>query len=336
MVTTTIGSVITIFLEDGLPSGPKTVEIANWSGIAHAACRASVESFLDGKNIDSPCLYFLIGKEDGNNPKFYVGESEEVATRISSHVKNKAFWDEAIVFSSKDANLTKAHVRWLERAFYHDLLDAGRVSIQNDNTPCGSKLPDRDIAILQHYKQHVYTVLGVLGFVDIDKRIPPIMPRMPITIPVQVIPRPINEDDVFACIRSGSNARMLVLSDETYVVLAGSICLPDNQKYRNMASSWYLESVYRRRDAAMNDGKLRQLPDGKFELLEDQIFTSPSRASAFITGMSSNGLLDWKLHGMTLKDVRSLEADGNDDPEDPMDSFNIIVRGTTGDEAFLP
>mgnify|MGYP000980184061 CR=1 FL=1 len=45
-------------------------------------------------------------------------------------------------------------------------------------------------------------------------------------------------------------------------------------------------------------------------LLEDVLFSSPSAASMFVTGASSNGYTAWKTaDGKTLKDVETSEAD---------------------------
>lgn len=44
----------------------------------------------------------------------YIGEAEQVVDRLASHVSGKDRWRELITFTSKDENLTKAHIKYLE------------------------------------------------------------------------------------------------------------------------------------------------------------------------------------------------------------------------------
>ena len=50
----------------------------------------------------------------------YIGEADDVANRIKQHSlsKKQAWFDEFIIFVSKDMDLTKAHVRYLEKSLY--------------------------------------------------------------------------------------------------------------------------------------------------------------------------------------------------------------------------
>ena len=67
--------------------------------------------------LSSPGIYFLINK---NNTQItlYVGEADEVNSRLKNHINGKDWWDSFVCFISKDGNLTKAHVRYLEKRFY--------------------------------------------------------------------------------------------------------------------------------------------------------------------------------------------------------------------------
>ena len=59
-------------------------------------------------------MYFLTGTDpESGRPAIYVGEAEHIRDRIKSHVE-KDFWNQVLYFISKDENLTKAHIRYLE------------------------------------------------------------------------------------------------------------------------------------------------------------------------------------------------------------------------------
>ena len=58
--------------------------------------------------------------------------------RNSFHLKEKDFWHECVVFISKDNNLNKAHVKYLENRMYTIAKEAGRYQLENSNIPTQS------------------------------------------------------------------------------------------------------------------------------------------------------------------------------------------------------
>ena len=63
-------------------------------------------------------IYCLVGcdPENPNQDCVCVGESDNVLSRLALHGKDelKDFWTRTIIVTSKDENLTKSHVRFLE------------------------------------------------------------------------------------------------------------------------------------------------------------------------------------------------------------------------------
>ena len=81
----------------------------------------------------------------------YIGEGDDVGERLAQHAKpevlgGKDFWDRAIVLTSKDANLTKAHARYLEDPFIDIAKSAGRSELQNHAFPQPPPLPEADVS----------------------------------------------------------------------------------------------------------------------------------------------------------------------------------------------
>ncbi|WP_342559792.1 GIY-YIG nuclease family protein [Psychrobacillus sp. FSL W7-1457] len=60
----------------------------------------------------------LFGRKDDDKEAIYIGEAEEVYTRLQSHLREKDFWNEVIVFISKDDNLNKAHIKYIENKLH--------------------------------------------------------------------------------------------------------------------------------------------------------------------------------------------------------------------------
>lgn len=65
----------------------------------------------------------------------YIGETEELFKKLVKHLGEKEFWNEAVVITSKDSNLNKAHIKFLESKMYEKAIDVGRYKIANSNKP---------------------------------------------------------------------------------------------------------------------------------------------------------------------------------------------------------
>lgn len=116
-----VGKQVRIYLVDGTPGGLVTAEIMNWTGHAIAAPRSDVAELLKRPEAHKTGIYVLLGDdpEATGGTAAYVGEGDEIATRLRQHARpesqgGKDFWDRVVIFTSKDANLTKAHARYLE------------------------------------------------------------------------------------------------------------------------------------------------------------------------------------------------------------------------------
>src|SRR5699024_12541604 len=100
------GSLIRLFLVDGNPKGLRTVEISNMTIYTTIFPRTKLKDFLARNESKKPGCYILLGNsiENPDETIVYVGEGETVDTRLKSHShgeKQKDFWEDAIVFTSK-------------------------------------------------------------------------------------------------------------------------------------------------------------------------------------------------------------------------------------------
>jgi hypothetical protein len=120
---------IKLFLPRGDAKSLRTAEISNWSGKAIAAPRTELEGLLAREELGKPGVYILLGTDPQTNaPHAYIGEAEVIRERLKQY-REKEFWVSAIVFVSKDENLTKAHVRYLEKGLLEEAIEVGRFSI---------------------------------------------------------------------------------------------------------------------------------------------------------------------------------------------------------------
>jgi hypothetical protein len=153
---------ITLYLPLGDAKSLRTAEISNWSGKAVAAPRTELDELLAREELGKAGVYILVGSDPKTGaPHAYVGEAEVIRERLKQH-KTKEFWVSAVVFTSKDENLTKAHVRYLESLILTEAARINRFTL-DQNQAGGSKLPESDRADMEVFLGRIRQLLPVLG-----------------------------------------------------------------------------------------------------------------------------------------------------------------------------
>ncbi len=153
---------IKLFLPLGDAKSLRTAEISNWTGKAVAAPRTEIDELLAREELEKAGIYILMGSDPLTNaPRAYIGEAEIIRDRLKQH-KAKEFWVSAIVFVSKDENLTKAHVRYLESRLLAEAGQVNRFTLEQ-NQAGGSRLPESDRHDMEVFLSCVRQLLPVLG-----------------------------------------------------------------------------------------------------------------------------------------------------------------------------
>jgi len=160
----TFGKSIRIYLKDGTVTGIKFGEVVNQT-IQSISCprprAAELNSYVESKR---PGVYFLIGQdEESGEPKVYFGEVENVSDRLHNHLANRDFWSELILFVSKDENLTKSHVKYLESRLIQIANTTKRYIIDNYNRSQPASLPAADKDAMEKFLIYIKLLNGVLG-----------------------------------------------------------------------------------------------------------------------------------------------------------------------------
>jgi hypothetical protein len=155
------GSSIRIFLVDGTPDGVKTVDKSNWTGRGIVCPRSR---FMEAKNrteFSKTGVYFLAGPPNVTDafPSLYIGECDPLRPRLEQHYAKKDFWTQVIAFISKDDNLNKAHVQYLESRLVALAAEAKRFTLDNGNTPSAPSLSEADIAEMDAFLDEMLLVL---------------------------------------------------------------------------------------------------------------------------------------------------------------------------------
>jgi hypothetical protein len=165
-----VGKSIRLYLADGTPGGLLTAEIMNWTGHVVAAPRSELAALLKQQEASRTGIYLLLGDdpESLGGSVAYIGEGDDVGKRLYQHARpedqgRKDFWDRAIVLTSKDANLTKAHARYLESRFITLAWQARRARLLNGTSPAPLPLPEADKSDMEYFIAQAKIILPVLG-----------------------------------------------------------------------------------------------------------------------------------------------------------------------------
>lgn len=297
------GRSVRLYLVDGSPTGIITAEIMNWTGHVLVTPRSRLAEALQRGEATRTGVYFLVGDdpEQPSKSRVYVGEGDSVIDRIKSHSKDsqKDFWTRACLVTSKDTNLTKAHVRYLENRFVELIKSADRANVANGNEPARKSLPESDVADMEFFIDQVQVILPVVGFDFLRPKA-----HAQIETPVAELPAVTGTrlDLVMTSGKYGYEARAVELDGEI-TVLAGS---------RGTTESFVTNIYASLRQQLMNDGRLVPTNDPNFvEFAEDVTFASPSAAAAVITNRNTNGRTAWRLvgTGQTLKEWQDSQLD---------------------------
>ena len=278
------GKTIKLFLIDGEPSGRMTCELSNWTGKAYKIPRIKVKECSDRPDLQNTGIYLLFGKDEAGFDKVYIGEAESVLRRLGQHLTQKEFWNEAIVFISKDENLNKDHAKYLENRLYEIATKVNRYKLENSTIPTQSSISESDTAEMEEFIGNVKILVNTLGHkVFEDKR--------------ETSSGKKSKNTFFIKATRGANASGEPTSDG-FVIFEGS-------QIAHSTVPSITKSIDDQRNRIVSSSSVVN-KDGKLFLKEDYVFSSPSAAACLVLGRNANGLTEWKQKdGTSLKDFES-------------------------------
>ena len=278
-----------LFYIDGDPDGMVTAELYNWTGHVLIAPRTQLVDAL--KRAEPKCtgVYLLLGEKDGE-PFAYIGESDDVGTRLKTHDVKKDWWNSVLFITTAGDKLNKAHVRFLEARLISEARRIGRVELDNNTTPPVPSLSEADIAKMEAFLENLLTVLPAVRVDMFIERTRPAVQATNIAITAQPI--------------SGKNAHRFVLENRKhdlrasailnngeFVVEKGSLC-----RFQWESKAAIIHSYSQLHAQLKRAGILRE-EGTRCVFTENYAFQSPSAAAAVINGRPSNGTTEWRHEG---------------------------------------
>ncbi len=282
-MSTRRGFSVRIFLPTGEPEGLRIIEKSNWSGQGLVFPRAQYAEARRRDELKRTGVYVLWGPGESGRPRVYVGEGDVVLSRLDDHFKQKDFWTHAAVFISKDQNLNKAHVKYLEARLVALAAQAKRAELDNGNVPQPPALSEADVADAEGFLDDLLLCLPVVG-VNLFEKAKAAGPK---------------ERDLI--LRSKGIEAHGQDTAEGFVVRAGSQAV----KEEVASIPGYLSDL---RQSLLEQGVLEDAGT-VYRLTQDYLFNSPSTAAGVLLGRSANGRTEWKdASGRTLREIQEAAA----------------------------
>ena len=302
------GRSIRIFLVDGQATGVRTLEIGLSTIKGVYAPRSAIEELSKRPESKKTGIYVLVGEDPAypGRSAIYVGEGDNVLHRISAHHKDesKDFFDKLVLFVSKDFNLTKAHVRFLESKLIKLAKQSKRATVFNSTEPVGGTLPEADEAEMDEFLQQCRLLLVTLGITAFEAaRTSP--------IPVTESDVDLPHEEIELCTEGKGYKAICIFTGSEFIVMKDSLARKEEVQSLSAAS------IGTRRQL-LEAGVWKEVDEG-FIFTQDYSFSSASNAAQIVTGQTVNGRIVWKLTstGETLavwqdQKLKAIEAADDD------------------------
>lgn len=288
------GMLIRLFLVDGNPNGLRTVELSNMTIYTTAFPRAKLKEFLDRSESKKAGCYILMGNdiERPEVTKIYIGEGEDVGERLKSHAfgdKQKEFWDEVLVFTSKDDYITKTQIQYLESELYRLAKEADKAILDNRNQPSKPNLSEVDNAEMEQFLDVITLIMSSIGIDVLESK--------------KVMEKEENKfkkEKIYTFTIKEAVAKMKIEEDK-YIVLKNSTAVIENRPSVG-------KGIKNMRNKLLESGMLKEDQTRNLYFFTDNyIFTSPSSAASVISGGEENGRIQWKYKGKNLNEIEEEE-----------------------------
>ena len=286
------GKSINLYLMDGDANGRIKCTLTNWTGVAYKIPRTALDLCRERSDLKQSGVYFLFGMSDNDGTgEVYIGPAgarkngEGILNRLQEHRRNpeKSYWTEAVVLTTSNNTLGPTEISYLENRFCILAAEANRYTVRNGNEPNMGTITEEKESEMEEFIDRALVIIGALGYKCFEPLIAPAAGGS-------------GRASVMFCINGRGARAKGMLTEEGFVVLAGSMIRPDVTH----SCPDYVKTSREKYSGIIADNVLQK----------DILFNSPSAASSFVVGGSSNGTTEWKTgEGKTLKAVEE-EARG--------------------------
>ena len=281
-------------LQEGIPHGAIRLANRNRRGIAYKIPRLRLSRYFKALEkerseaiekgqppqdtcLGKACVYILLGNdEESGNAMAYIGESEDVASRLLAHHAKKEFWIEVIILCRTDDDFNKGITLYTEGQLIDLAKKCDRYTLDNTDRASNEKpLNADDRAVADDFIDDIKVLIESLGCkIFTPKRESPI---------VQTDSR-VGVTDVIPVFHTKDGTASGQPTNDGFVVFKGSV-IATNENPSLVPASKRMRAILK------EDGNIGE--DGK--LTKDCLFGSPSGAACAVLGSTQNGNIVWGI-----------------------------------------
>ena len=226
--------------------------------------RSNLSYLNEQEKLQKPAFYILVGEDETTKPQAYIGETENFRERVKDHENKKSFWQKALIFVSKDADMTKVDVQYLEHKAIAEAKKSNTFTLnENKQVPKAPNLPEYQRDTMDEFFEDIKFLASFIGCNIFE-----------ITKP--------KEEHLFYTKGRGCNAKGFY-SSSGFTVLKGSVIAEES------TPSFHWKE---KREKLLSEYTTKK--GLALIVTSDITFSSPSTAAMFCLGRSANGWDEWK------------------------------------------
>ena len=265
-----------IIYHNGQPDGIRSIRRHLSTMTTYVIPRPLLAEAKKITGINRPGIYYLINENDENKiAQIYVGQTRNGVIRLDDHNRSKDFWNKAIMFLADSKTFSLDMISGLEEFAIIKAHESNRYKVENSVKP-KYEIDEYDQPSIEEVYEEIQFIMATQGYKMDNAKMS------------------MNEADIFQTSRKGIIARGVHGGDK-FQVLEGSEI--------NLEKPVHLEKYNRQRKELYEKDEIVKQGD-KYILKVTLEFNTPSGASDFVLGGSTNGWVEWKnKDGKTLDEV---------------------------------
>ena len=265
-----------IIYHNGQPDGIRSIRRHLSTMTTYVIPRPLLTEAKKITGINRPGIYYLINENDENKiAQIYIGQTRNGVVRLDDHNRSKDFWNKAIMFLADSKTFSLDMISGLEEYAIIKAHESNRYKVENSVKP-KYEIDEYDLPSIEEVYDEIQFIMATQGYKMDNAR------------------SSLNESAVFHTTRNNIKAYGVYDGDK-FQVLEGSEV--------NLAKPANLEKYNKQRKELFEKGDIIRQAD-KYILKVTLEFNTPSGASDFIIGGSTNGWLEWKNQdGKTLDEI---------------------------------
>ncbi|MBQ8946537.1 MAG: GIY-YIG nuclease family protein [Lachnospiraceae bacterium] len=266
---------VKLLLEDGTLKGVMSIVDSSWNpGEMYSAPKESVDALLSTDACKKFGVYLLLSDD-----KVYIGQSMDLAKRVSQHVASKKWWERVIILTTADDSLNRADIDYLEYYLIQKAQDSNRLDSENKKKGNMPKVDKFRKPELEQYLEEALFLLELIGISVFSSK------RSSHNDKSERLQKKSSKGAVFYLKRENTadDRRVdaqLVIEDGKYIVKQGSLLA----QVPTPTCQAYIKKRREECSEVIKNGILQ----------EDMVFDKPSGASGFVLYASSNGKIEWR------------------------------------------